>query len=715
MMTEFRDKSVEEIRCEDYAAGNKEGSTTQTAPNPAGGLFGGGAQSAPSFGQFGASAGGMGQSLFNTSSAQPAFGAASSSAGLFTGGGGFGASSAAQASGSLFSGNSLFGAQSANTLFGGQSSGAFGASATPLFGGSSGNAFGQSSAGMFSQSTNAFGGGGGQATGFGQPQSNLFGSQQSSLPTAFGQQGPQVGQNSFGASQFAGGPSNGVFGAATPSAATMFGNPSINIGQAPGGMFGNFGNNNTAFGAPGAPGTTSAPGASGFPGQGFGFGVGATPQPAQPSVPGLGSNPTLADSFNAVVKNGGTTVAPPGANYATVLYNLQKIQRDFADYKQRSVPQVQEKKSNDGLSLVVMPAPPLVRMSANRLSLHSNASVPRGHSRYGDRGLSRTPMRGVAGSIGIGGGMVSGTPFRGQSLGELNNGTPVSGTARFADRSDSMPFFTPQQFSGAKRRPLRGSELGTPRIATLQPSPSTKHVIEKKQISSNGNDIHRTDAHDDSLIIDTKPDVKKETLVKTRDSIGANGENHDGAFENGSIYVVNNDSRRDSSNFLWSAKRPSQWSKNRGLGSDDQYDPSKYMIVNNRSDYSTKPSLDELGALTMVELQHVEHFTILRVGYGSIEWLEPVDVRGLVIDDCVEIKRGEVAVFPDREASQLNAPAKVTLEGMFPKAKGDQEGVRATIERYQKKLEKFCDQNGVQFVSYKPDRGLWSFIVDDFN
>lgn len=190
---------------------------------------------------------------------------------------------------------------------------------------------------------------------------------------------------------------------------------------------------------------------------------------------------------------------------------------------------------------------------------------------------------------------------------------------------------------------------------------------------------------------------------------------------------VNTGSRQedDMSKMLWSARRPSQWSRTLGVGSDAQYDPAKYLPVNSRADYYTEPSGAELAARTMTELQHVRAFAVGRHGVGRVEWLDPVDVRGLVIDDCVHIERGDVAVLPDREASQLDAPARVTLEGMRPKQKkskgsgsnNDNSTVTdpATIAKYEKSLRRFCERNNLKFISYDSSSAQCVFETVSFS
>ena len=47
------------------------------------------------------------------------------------------------------------------------------------------------------------------------------------------------------------------------------------------------------------------------------------------------------------------------------------------------------------------------------------------------------------------------------------------------------------------------------------------------------------------------------------------------------------------------------------------------------------PSLEELKELSETELSRVEHVSITEPGIGRVEWEEPVDLRGLNLDDLV--------------------------------------------------------------------------------
>lgn len=152
------------------------------------------------------------------------------------------------------------------------------------------------------------------------------------------------------------------------------------------------------------------------------------------------------------------------------------------------------------------------------------------------------------------------------------------------------------------------------------------------------------------------------------------------------------------------------------VDSDEQYNAGKYLPVLTKEGFYTKPSMAELASRSMKELQFIENFTVGRKGYGEIKWSDPVDVRGLDLDLVVDIQKGEIAVYPDRLADQLDAPATVTLEGMFKKDKrsGTPTTDKQATAKYARKLESFCENNNLRFKEYNPESGRWSFEVEGF-
>ncbi|KAL3613753.1 hypothetical protein CASFOL_041827 [Castilleja foliolosa] len=209
-----------------------------------------------------------------------------------------------QTGGSIFGGTStgVFGAQSSSPLgstsvFGASSSPAFGSS-TPTFGASSGSAFGNSSSAfggssVFGQKP-SFGGFGSTTT-----QTSPFGSSfQQSQPSQ-----PAFGNNMFGSSTPFGAQSQPAFGAQTASSPAFGSTASPTFGSTSGG-FGvtssPFGSSTSAFGAPSTPA----------------FGVSSTPAFGAPSTPAFGATSTPAFGATSTPAFGASHTSAFGASSA---------------------------------------------------------------------------------------------------------------------------------------------------------------------------------------------------------------------------------------------------------------------------------------------------------------------------------------------------------------------------------------------------------------
>lgn len=132
-------------------------------------------------------------------------------------------------------------------------------------------------------------------------------------------------------------------------------------------------------------------------------------------------------------------------------------------------------------------------------------------------------------------------------------------------------------------------------------------------------------------------------------------------------------------------------------------------ITVSNPEYSTKPSIDELRAMDPQRLASVPNFSVTRDKKGTVEWLEPVDLRG--IDDICRFVNFDddsrfVDVYPNLRAppvgSQLNHPARISLNLSARKKKPSAEALKRTTESF-----------GGSFVSF--DKNIWKFEVQNFN
>ncbi|XP_068187416.1 nuclear pore complex protein Nup98-Nup96 [Antennarius striatus] len=156
-----------------------------------------------------------------------------------------------------------------------------------------------------------------------------------------------------------------------------------------------------------------------------------------------------------------------------------------------------------------------------------------------------------------------------------------------------------------------------------------------------------------------------------------------------------------------------------------QQSPHPAGIVLNRVGYYTIPSMEHLA--NMVDDNGecvVENFTVGRKGYGSIFFPGEVNVTGLNLDEIVHFRRKEVIVYPDDknkplEGEGLNRRAEVTLDGVWPQDKTTCTQIRSperlTEMNYEGRLERASRRQGARFLEYRPETGSWVFEVAHFS
>ncbi|XP_053682559.1 nuclear pore complex protein Nup98-Nup96 [Sabethes cyaneus] len=111
-------------------------------------------------------------------------------------------------------------------------------------------------------------------------------------------------------------------------------------------------------------------------------------------------------------------------------------------------------------------------------------------------------------------------------------------------------------------------------------------------------------------------------------------------------------------------------------------EPHPTGIVLRRPGYYTIPSLDDILQLMDEEGQCVvPNFTIGRKGYGNVYFNEPIDVANLNLDEIVHFRHKEVIIYPDDEnkppvGEGLNRKAQITLDQVWPHDKALHEPIK---------------------------------------
>ena len=717
-----------------------------TSTTPSGSAFGS-TPGASTFGTaqapaFGSSTPGAGGSLFGTSPTTSAFGGATaSSINLFGANTGSTFGAAASAPG--------FGSAASALSFGG-GAGAFGMpSSTPAFGGSviGGGAFGgpaSSSAFGAAQSSPAFGGGGAFGapagsvgfgaghtnTGFGAASSafgvststppfnpsplsgstNLFGAS-TSLGGGFGAPSPSTGgMPPFGAAQA----SNGLFTstASAPQASAGFGAAGTTS------SFGGFASipasSPSIFGAAGAPvsGTalSLAPPAASTPS--FSFSAGSAPATggmfsagarqtgiplfgaAQPSTPLSGEGSVLppsptqtlfgaAPSFQSPL-GGGISVV--GAFTPAAAVNASSLAP--AGFETLASPGVNA--SPYGNSLAVPPpvvSPVSTAKQSHKKSLLGSTSPNAAHVAFPVRSLTpRSPW------LTTRGGLTSRMKPRGYSASPSHGGTFVHHT--FVEAPTGTGSNTTPKLQAADNWMFKPRE--NPRSLFIRKPPTMSPTI-SALLAVNP-------------ISGTRPQATEPNADIPRVSIWK----HNETPERRHVHFEDENIADDSPSTLQNALEISKKSDDM---TDLQLAKNELPVTSTQDGYSIEPSPDVLRMLQEENgekaLARVEDFVVTRKNYGSVRWLEPVDVRGLEIDRVVRIERGVIYVYHEDSGVPSPPPgeglkkrAEVTLYECRPKKEGE-----AARAKFEARILKQTRRMGGELQEYDLNTGVWRFTL----
>uniref|UniRef100_A0A1I7VTA0 Nuclear pore complex protein Nup98-Nup96 n=1 Tax=Loa loa TaxID=7209 RepID=A0A1I7VTA0_LOALO len=149
-------------------------------------------------------------------------------------------------------------------------------------------------------------------------------------------------------------------------------------------------------------------------------------------------------------------------------------------------------------------------------------------------------------------------------------------------------------------------------------------------------------------------------------------------------------------------------------------------IILTRRDYECEPSLDQLAEMALENngvCHIVSGFTIRRLAFGSVFWPGPFDLCNVNLDKVVHFRQHEVIVYPDDNAKppvgqELNRFAEVSLDRVWPRDKKTKEYITDPLRLeelgYRAKLERASLKMGAKFKDYRPETGTWVFAVPHF-
>ncbi|KAL7542612.1 hypothetical protein ACHAXR_011934 [Thalassiosira sp. AJA248-18] len=657
-MPQYEQKSFEELRLEDYLAGNK-GTKGAAAPAPAGfGGFGAAPQPAPAFGQ---------------PAPAPAFGAAPAPAG-----GLFGAPAPAPAAGGLF------GAPAPAPAFGAAPAPAFGAAPAPAAGGLFGSAPAAApTGGLFGAPAPApaFGAAPAPAAGglFGAPTpAPAFGAPQPA--PAFGAPQPAP---AFGAAPAPA--AGGLFGAPAPAPAAggLFGAPAP--APAAGGLFGQPAPAPSLFGQPApAPASGGLFGASpAKPGGLFGapapaagglFGAPA-PAPAAGGLFGQPPAPAAGGLYGAPLAPAVPAVPPPSAE-AVLAQQLAAVEN-----QRKQLELLDAWRGNPPSGSKIIPTSQYAdsgndwngggtSYAASSSALLSYRAAPRSTAKIRPRGYTPSKHSPVTG------------------LG-MKTGSPILSPNKFVGSATKTLFIKPNSLTPKPKTRLLLTNGGSSDAAALEngdhESPNKSNVPTqelKSPAPTNGSQPKPIDS--------TSP-------VSPRAAGSPASPAHDFYRQ-----VVDSTGRSPS------ASSP--------LQADKQFIPTL-----TKAGYNMSPSIVELEAMSEADLAAVTGFKVERPGYGCVAWDGAVDVRGVDIDSVVMIESKNVSVYDEAEekgekpqqGSKLNRSAVITMYDIYPK-----DGAESSTEakaKLSRKIEKSTKKMGAELLSFDAESGVWKFRVGHFS
>lgn len=153
----------------------------------------------------------------------------------------------------------------------------------------------------------------------------------------------------------------------------------------------------------------------------------------------------------------------------------------------------------------------------------------------------------------------------------------------------------------------------------------------------------------------------------------------------------------DASNKQHTTPKNSESKKNAAKGKKRCLAANELIPKLKRKDYELVPDYASLCRMTEEELMVVENFTV-KSEFGQIIFEGKTDVRGLDLDEIIEIRHEEIVVYSDDDnkpevGQQLNKPATIHLYGCKPKDRGN-----ADKEKFVQKLMKISKKQHVIII-----------------
>uniref|UniRef100_A0A146M9Y3 Nuclear pore complex protein Nup98-Nup96 n=1 Tax=Lygus hesperus TaxID=30085 RepID=A0A146M9Y3_LYGHE len=694
-MKEYENKSLEELRMEDYAAGRKG---PQQGAQPAGGMFG--ASTQPTL--FGSTTANTSGGLFGTEN-KSLFGTTNQGFGATTGSNMFGATNQ---SNSLFgkpagtatpfgapattatntfgfnnTSTNLFGSNTAQKPFGAtapQTGSLFGSTSQPSTGfGTQSTGFGTSFGTQPAQNGGLFGakppftlGNTSSGFSFNQPtststSSSIFGAKPATTGFGTGFGAPTSTSTGFGTTAFGQTNQN-----ASPFGLNLGGGTSLfnNTASKPGGLFGQTNTGGNLFGGSGGFGTTNT------------FNTGTNP------LGGLGTQSSLGSGLGSGLGSlGGQGTQNPINQHLNAYSSIP-----FGDsplFKNLLAPTGKA----DELIKPTSPAAQKALISGQNYKIS-----PKSYNKIRIKPVESNNKKSLFD------GLDGEDDFTADMLGSVTRPNPKQLVIQPRLYND-VSITQRSRLSGATN-PI--NEM-SPVIRT---SPKILNIIRK--------DVRDGGTHDETVVTS-----RPQTTLKIRDIQSSAAASN----QSGSPNMNNNSGTHNEENKETSVASSSDSDMEDTIPAelDGTLTEHPTRIVLRRAGYYTIPSLDELATMLSPDGSCVvDNFTVGRLNYGNVFYADSFDVAGLNLDEIVHFRHKEVTIYPDDDKKPpvgvgLNRRAQVTLDRVWPIDKSTRlpitDPARIACLDYESKLTRASAKHGTRFIEYRPQTGSWVFKVDHFS
>jgi nuclear pore complex protein Nup98-Nup96 len=148
-------------------------------------------------------------------------------------------------------------------------------------------------------------------------------------------------------------------------------------------------------------------------------------------------------------------------------------------------------------------------------------------------------------------------------------------------------------------------------------------------------------------------------------------------------------------------------------------------VILTRPEYYMSPALKDLHKYVDENGECVvPGLTIGRRGYGNVYFPDPIDIANLNLDEIVHFRHREVIIYPDDGnkppvGKGLNRRAQVTLDKIYPREKGTNLYItdinQIAQTNFVDNLMHVTQKHNSKFVEYRPKTGSWVFKVKHFS